>query len=658
MSRVVFSLLVLGVPGLLRAATITVTTTADAGPGSLRQAILDSNASAGTLDTIAFAIAGAGPHTIAVASPLPGINDPVVIDGTTQPGYAGAPLIEIDGTGAGGFQHGLTINAGGSTVRGLAINRCNGSAIQLFTGDGNTIEDNHLGTDVAGTAVPLPANGYGVNTNGSDGNVIQNNLISGNAIAGIFLFATGNSVRGNVVGTDLTGTAALPNGTGIQDGTGGNTIGGPLTLPASGPCAGDCNLVSGNNGVGINLSQAENPSIVQGNFVGTDVTGLAALGNGNYGIAVLNGNGHSVLSNVVSNNFLGIGMNAGPLVVIQGNFIGTDATGTLAMPNEYAGVAAGNVSNGSQIGGASGVVGGTACALPCNLISGNTGYGVAIGTGGSTIGEADDVIRGNCIGTQVDCETPLPNRLDGINLGLSPANTAIGGTGAGEGNVIAHNLGHGVLVGTGVQNHIRGNSIFQNQGLGIDLGGTGVTPNDSGDGDSGANQLQNFPIITSVEPALAPVRRAPRPGSRASSEAPRRPSSSWTSSPMIRAPTGPRSFSRAPSISDPATSRPTARASPRSTSRSRSKSLRTIPCRPRPPTPSGTHPSSRSGCPCRSSRPPEPRPEARTSPSAARTFWRARPSRSAASPPATSSFTIPTPSARPRRCWPRGRSTT
>ena len=116
------------------------------------------------------------------------------------------PLVEIDGSGAGGFQHGLTINAGGSTVRGLAINRCNGSGIQLFTGDGNTIEDNYLGTNVAGTAA-LP-NGYGVNTNGSDGNLIQRNLISGNG-TGILLFGTGNTVRGNFVGTDVTGTANL-----------------------------------------------------------------------------------------------------------------------------------------------------------------------------------------------------------------------------------------------------------------------------------------------------------------------------------------------------------------------------------------------------------------------------------------------------------------
>ena len=123
--------------------------------------------------------------------------------------------------------------------------------------------------------------------------------------------------------------------------------------------------------MGVNLSQAENPTTLQGNFIGTDVTGLAELGNGNYGVAVLSGNGHSILSNVVSNNFLGIGMNAGPLVIIQGNFVGTDRTGTVALPNAFAGVGAFNNSDGSQIGGPSGVTPGTACTFPCNLISGN-----------------------------------------------------------------------------------------------------------------------------------------------------------------------------------------------------------------------------------------------------------------------------------------------
>ena len=496
--------LALGLPQGISAATITVTTTADSGPGSLRQAILDSNASAGTLDTIEFVIPGAGVHTIVPASALPTITDPVVIDGSTQPGFAGAPLIELDGTSAGGFTHGLNITAGGSTVRALAINRFGGSGIICFTVGGNTIVGNYIGTNPAGTAAL--ANGNGVYLFApSNGNTVggttpeDRNLISGNG-TGVVLNSEDNAVLGNRIGTDVSGLAAVPNGTGIQDGTGGNTIGGPLTLPASGPCDDTCNLVSGNTGHGINLSQAGNSSTVQGNFVGTDVTGLAPLGNGNYGIVIFNGNGHFIASNVVSGNFVGVGMNAGPAVVIQGNFIGTDAAGLAAIPNEFGGVGTFNGGDGAQIGGAAGAAG-TPCVFPCNLISGNSGFGIVLGTGGSSIGQDHDVVQGNCIGTKIDCASPLPNGTDGIQIGLQASDETIGGTAPGEGNVIAFN-DNGINMNDGVRNAIRGNSIFSNDGLGIDLGSNGVTPNDPGDPDTGANLLQNFPIVTSVEPAL------------------------------------------------------------------------------------------------------------------------------------------------------------
>ena len=250
----------------------------------------------------------------------------------------------------------------------------------------------------------------------------------------------------------------------------------------------------------INLSQAEHPTTVQGNFIGTDVTGLAALGNGNYGVVIFNGNGHIIASNVVSANFVGVGTNAGPAVVIQGNLIGTDAAGLAAIPNQIAGVGAFNGGDGTQIGGAAGAAG-TPCVFPCNLISGNSGFGILLGTGGSSIGQDHDVVQGNCIGTQIDCASPLPNGTDGIQIGLQASDETIGGTAPGEGNVIAFN-DNGINMDDGVRNAIRGNSIFSNDGLGIDLGGTGVTPNDPGDPDTGANLLQNFPIVTSVEPAL------------------------------------------------------------------------------------------------------------------------------------------------------------
>src|SRR5438477_22427 len=134
----------------------TVTNANDAGPGSLRQAILDSNASRGVVDTIAFAIPGAGPHTITPGATngvatglgaLPHITDPVVIDGYSQPGAATAtattaavPQIVLDGSHTPSFDPGLVITAGGSTVRGLVVNQFVGGCIELRANGGNVIE--------------------------------------------------------------------------------------------------------------------------------------------------------------------------------------------------------------------------------------------------------------------------------------------------------------------------------------------------------------------------------------------------------------------------------------------------------------------------------------------------------------------------------------
>ncbi|HEY6045685.1 MAG TPA: hypothetical protein VIU65_03725, partial [Pyrinomonadaceae bacterium] len=128
--------------------TFTVTNTNDSGSGSLRQAILDANFSAGP-DMIVFNIPGAGVHSITPASALPAITDPVTIDGTTQPGFAGSPIIELSGAIAGPT-NGLDISAGSSTVRGLVINQF-GNGIFLEKDGGNVIEGNFIGTDVTGT---------------------------------------------------------------------------------------------------------------------------------------------------------------------------------------------------------------------------------------------------------------------------------------------------------------------------------------------------------------------------------------------------------------------------------------------------------------------------------------------------------------------------
>lgn len=129
-------------------ATFTVNTTADSGAGSLRQAILSADSTPGA-DVIDFAI-GTGPQTIAPLTALPAITDPVTIDGTSQPGYNGTPIIEINGAGAGNFANGLTITTSNTVVRGLVINRFDGNGILLQGNGKDVIQGNYIGTDTSG----------------------------------------------------------------------------------------------------------------------------------------------------------------------------------------------------------------------------------------------------------------------------------------------------------------------------------------------------------------------------------------------------------------------------------------------------------------------------------------------------------------------------
>ena len=147
------------------ADTFTVTNTDNTGAGSLRQAITDANATPG-LDTIAFDIPGAGVHTIEVpVTPLPHITSPVILDGTTQPGYAGSPLIELQGSNT----NGLWVTAGSSTIRGLVLNGFSQAIGFQYLG-GNHVEGCYIGTDSTGTQAPFPSQ-HGIRMLNSDGNV-------------------------------------------------------------------------------------------------------------------------------------------------------------------------------------------------------------------------------------------------------------------------------------------------------------------------------------------------------------------------------------------------------------------------------------------------------------------------------------------------------
>jgi len=480
----------------------TVSNTSDSGSGSLRQAILDANANPTGIDLIVFDISGPGPHTITPGSALPTITTPVIIDGTTQPGFAGQPLIELNGEDAGANADGLKITAGNSTVRGLVVNRFAGSGIWIWYEGGNRIIGNFIGTDISGTF------DFG---NGLDGLLVQEasnnliggtslgtrNIVSGNNHYGIFIYgtnATGNRIEGNYVGPDVTGTLEV-----------GNSWGGILVAYASGNTIGGTDLNSGNiisgnqyRGIWIYGTNATGNRI-EGNFVGTDITGTSDLGNALEGIYILDaatnviGGTVTGVRNIVSgNDRIGIfiyGTNATGNQ-IEGNYVGTDVTGTLDI---------GNFSDGILIQYASGgVIGGTELGSR-NVISGNDRHGIQM-YGANTMANH---VKGNYIGAQADGVTALGNSGHGVFIANSAANNTIGGLESGDGNIIAFNGDPGfggvrVTFTAGDRNGVRGNSIFANESLGIDLGTNGVTLNDTGDSDTGANNLQNYPILTAA----------------------------------------------------------------------------------------------------------------------------------------------------------------
>ena len=234
-------------------------------------------------------------------------------------------------------------------------------------------------------------------------------------------------------------------------------------------------------------------NLIQGNFVGTDVAGMAALGNGGDGFYMSNASANTIggveagARNVISGNTrFGVYLtNGSGGNLVQGNFIGTDATGSAALGNAV-GVELGSDAPGNTIGGVAAGAG--------NLISGNVGRGISIRGSSAT----DNVVQGNLIGTDASGTAAMGNGGAGVAIESGASNATIGGTTAGAGNIIAYNGGDGVFVVSGTGNRILSNSIFSNSRLGIDLRADGVTSNDPSDLDGGINKLQNFPEIASA----------------------------------------------------------------------------------------------------------------------------------------------------------------
>ena len=471
--------------GRILLASFVVTSTADDGAGSLRWAIQQVDADTGvSTDTIDFDIpatdpghrASTGAWTIAPATALPALTHPTVIDGYSQPGAAANALVQgdnavilVDLSGAHvPTADGLLITAGASTVQGLAINGfANGIHLQGDAGD--TIAGNFLGTSVTGTAAQGNG-GAGLWLDGANGAIVggttpdARNVIAANAQknapnSGNVLLsngASGDLVQGNFLGTNKAGTSFLrgtsSSGSGVVVFSApGNTIGGAS--------AGAGNLIAGNPQFGVQVADQSGSkfnsdgTVIQGNSIGTDVTGTRALGNGSTGVAISgvsasDATADTIAGNRIAANRIGISIGNATHNLIQGNSIGTDATGTSRL---------GNLTSGISLG-ASGFD-----TITGNVISANGGAGIVA----NSQVDGFNTIQGNFIGTDATGTKPLGNAGIGIDLFDQRGNT-IGGTAPGAGNVIAANGQDGIKL----ENVFASGNVIAGNFIGTDPSGT------------------------------------------------------------------------------------------------------------------------------------------------------------------------------------------
>lgn len=421
-------------------ATFVVTSAGDVGAGTLRQALLDAASNGSTdLDTISFSIPGSGLQTIHPLTPLPDVSANVFIDGYSQPGASknslssgsnAVLLVQLTGdlTADNTSDIGLRFSGGSSSVSGLIINNFSSYAIAITGG-------------------------------------------------------SGSKVAGNWIGTDPTGLAGITNSTqGISiSNSSGNFIGG--SAPA------DRNVIA-SNAVSIDITASSPDTVIQGNYIGIGRDGTTSLGNTftlySLGARTIVGGLNTGEGNVIASTIDDYGVYIRGASAtdskIEGNLIGVDASGTLARGNASQGI----FSDAPNL------------TIRGNVVSAN-------GFGGLRLGGNNPLVQGNQIGTDKSGAVALSNAGPGIQIDLIPdLNTTpitagiVGGTGQGEANRIAFNAGAGVAVGnsaTGIA--IRANSIDGNTGRGIQLG-NGGTVNDALDLDTGANDLQNSPVLTSV----------------------------------------------------------------------------------------------------------------------------------------------------------------
>lgn len=276
---------------LVGCTTFVVTTASDGDDGvcnshcTLREAINAANASS-DVSTIEFAIGTGRKQLVMQNHPLPPITETTIIDGTTQPGYAGDPLIELYGNFSGSG-NGLTLQASNSTIRGLSIGGFWDHGIEIAWGTGNLIAGNWIGIQAHGSSNPNREKGILVRSaNNRIGgvDVEDRNVISANFSSGINLSGAGSTgaiIQGNYIGTNPTGDAQRGNG---GDGILINANAANATIGGAEP--GARNVISGNDHRGIVTSHDAGGHLIRGNFIGTGADGVLDLGNGYDGISL------------------------------------------------------------------------------------------------------------------------------------------------------------------------------------------------------------------------------------------------------------------------------------------------------------------------------------------------------------------------------------
>ncbi|MEI6123323.1 MAG: T9SS type A sorting domain-containing protein [Bacteroidota bacterium] len=484
------------------ANNFVVTNTNDAGTGTLRAALTNANATPAASHTISFNIpttdgaynATTGVWTITPLSTMPYITrGNITIDGNTQTVAHGntnpnGPEIMLKGSGTVDFAFSV-FNVSGIVINGFIIsNFIYGIQVSGLLARNNTITGNYIGTnynasDTLGNYIGIEILGGPKHTLIGGSTPALRNIVSGNNHIGIRLANSDSNVLiGNYVGVDRSGTIALRNFDGISiEGTSKYNIIGSFSTTGR-------NLVSGNVAYGIPVFGAGcNNNTIIGNYIGTDISGSLAIPN-TYGVLFDDGACYNILgghqtgaANLISGNS-GYGVfiynNSTNSDTVLGNLIGTKANGTQALPN----------ANGVVIDGMP-----KYHIVDSNVISGNLQQGMVIHATGTDY----NVITRNRIGTDWSGLIAIPNQIDGIRIGEGPQHNLIGGAIA-KGNSIANNGGNGITIMNNgdYYNKISANSIFNNAQLGIDLYPAGPTPNDAGDVDTGPNFGMNFPVIT------------------------------------------------------------------------------------------------------------------------------------------------------------------